>query len=82
MVPEYIRIIERPKNINVQAAKKDNVYLVIQRIGCKYDNGRRLHVNGSVIGHIIDGVYVEKDKDVKHLSTRTPHMLKYGAVSL
>lgn len=81
MVPEYIRQIERPKNTIVQATKHDNIFLVIERIGCRYDKGRRLPVNGSVIGHIIDGRYVSKDKTRKRLSLRSEHLLKYGNIA-
>lgn len=82
MVPENIRKIPRPKNTIVQATKHENIYLVVQRVGCKYDNGRRLPVNGSVIGHIIDGVYVPKESGRKErLSQREAHLLKYGNVA-
>ncbi len=82
MVPENIRKIDRPKNTIVQATKRDDIYLVVQRVGCKYVNGRRLPVNGSVIGHIINGVYVPKEDDQKKkLSQREAHLLKYGNVA-
>ena len=81
MVPEEVRKIERPKNTIVQATKKENVYLVVQRIGCRYDNGRRLPVNGKVIGHIIDGQYVPKDESGTRLSQRSFHVLKYGSAA-
>jgi len=81
MVPETIRKVERPKNTIVQATKKDNIYLVVQRVGCRYDNGRRLPVNGKVIGHIIDGQYVPKEESEERLSQRSFHVLKYGSAA-
>ena len=54
MVPESIRKIKRPLNTIVQATKNPNVYMVIKRIGCKYVDGRRIPVNGPVVGHIVE----------------------------
>ena len=56
MVPESIRKIPRPVNTIVQATKNPNVYMVIKRIGCKNVGGRRVPVNGPVVGHIVDGI--------------------------
>ena len=81
MVPEHIRKIPRPKNTVVLPSKTGNSYPVLKRIGCKYDNGRRLPISGKVIGHIIDCVYVEKDSTKKKLSQRDPHLLKYGNIA-
>lgn len=82
MIPESIRRIDRPKNTIVQATRHDNVFLVVQRVGCRYVDGRRLPVNGSVIGHIIDGKYVEKEKgEKKRIDTRSIHLLRFGNVS-
>jgi len=82
MVPESIRKIKRPANTIVQATKNPNVYMVIKRIGCKYVEGRRIPINGSVIGHIIDGKYVEKQEPgKKRISTREIHLLRYGSVA-
>ena len=82
MVPESIRKIKRPLNTIVQATKNPNVYMVIKRIGCKYVDGRRIPVNGPVVGHIIDGKYVEKQaSEKKRISTREIHLLRYGAVA-
>ena len=55
-VPEEIRKVPRPKNTIVIASK--NSYLVIERTGCRYVNGKRYPINGKTIGHIIDGKYV------------------------
>lgn len=39
-------------------------------------------VNGSVVGHIINGTYVAKDSSKrKKLSARSTHLLKYGNVA-
>ena len=65
MVPESVRKIKRPSNTIVQATRNPNVYMVIKRIGCKYVEGRRIPVNGPIIGYIIDGKYVEKQKSGK-----------------
>lgn len=82
MVPESIRKIKRPLNTIVQATKNPNVYMVIKRIGCKYVDGRRIPVNGPVVGHIIDGKYVEKQSsEKKRISTREIHLLRYGSVA-
>lgn len=71
MIDESIREVKRPRNTVVKATKKPNVYMAIQRIGCKYDRGRRLPQNGKVIGHIIDGAYVGKT-DAKKNSPKEP----------
>ena len=82
MVPESIRKIPRPVNTIVQATKNPNVYMVIKRIGCKNVGGRRVPVNGPVVGHIVDGIYVEKKTgDKKRISTREIHLLRYGSVA-
>lgn len=57
-IPEEIRKIKRPTNTIVK--KIGDKYAVIQRIGCKRKNGKNIPVNGSVIGHIVDGAYVPK----------------------
>ena len=82
-VPEEIRKVPRPKNTVCKATSNPSIYLVIERKGCRYDKGRRLPVNGSTIGHIIDGAYVPLGKGEAHgrLSTSEPSMLKYGNVA-
>ena len=58
-VPQAIRDIERPKNtVVISYGKNNDLYAVRERSGCIYDNGRRMPVNGKIIGHIIDGKYV------------------------
>ena len=58
-IPPEVLAVPRPKNTVVEAyGKNKNLYAVRERIGCKYDNGRRLPQNGRTIGHIIDLTYV------------------------
>ena len=66
-VPEEIRRIPRPRNTFVVDSKTD-VYSVREKTGCGYyvdENGKahRPSRNGRVVGHIINGVYVEKKTD-------------------
>lgn len=66
-VPEEIRRIPRPRNTFV-VDSKTGVYSVREKTGCGYyvdENGKahRPSRNGKVVGHIIDGVYVEKAVD-------------------
>ncbi len=81
MIDENIKKIERPKNTILKATKNPNVYMVIERIGCKYDHGRRLPQNGKVIGHVIDGAYVGKTDAKKKLSERAITVTRYGSVA-
>lgn len=60
-VPEEIRKIERPVNtIVVPYGKNKDKYAVKARIGCRSVNGRKIPIDGPIIGHIIDGKYVPK----------------------
>ncbi len=60
-IPKEILQVPRSVNTVVIAYGKDkNRYAVRKRIGCKYDHGRRLPVNGPIIGHIVDGKYIPK----------------------
>ena len=66
-VPEEIRRIPRPRNTFV-VDSKTGVYSVREKTGCGYyvdENGKahRPSRNGKVVGHIIDGVYVENPVD-------------------
>lgn len=54
---EYLKV-PRPKNTICKMI--GDKCAVIERIGCKRVNGKNIPINGKVIGHIIDGVYVEK----------------------
>lgn len=83
MVPENIRKIPRPKNTVVLPTKKNNVYMVLNRVGCRYDKGRRIPKNGKVIGHIIDEKYVEKSATAKRtrLSKRCVSVIRYANIA-
>ncbi|AXJ70944.1 transposase [Mycoplasmopsis bovis] len=59
-VPAEIRAIERPKNTVVK--KSGSMWAVIERVGCIRKNGNNQPVEGKVIGHIIDGKFVPKEK--------------------
>ena len=68
-VPEEIRRVPRPKNTFV-VDSKTGIYSVREKTGCGYyvdENGKahRPSRNGKVMGHIIDGVYVQKDAECK-----------------
>jgi len=63
---EYLSVI-RPKNTICKMI--GNKCAVIQRIGCKRVNGKNIPINGPVIGHIIDGKYVEKKKAKSFITT-------------
>ena len=61
-IPEEIRKVERPANTVVVAyGKEKDKYAVRSRIGCKNVNGRRVPVEGPIIGHIVDGRFVPID---------------------
>ena len=58
-VPEEVRKVSRPANtIVVPYGKNHDRYAVRSRSGCRYDHGRRIPVNGKIIGHIVDLKYV------------------------
>lgn len=62
-VPEEIRKIPRPVNTVVIAyGKNKDKYAVKSRIGCRSVNGKKIPVEGPIIGHIIDGKYVALDR--------------------
>lgn len=64
-VPEEIRKVERPCNSVVVDSGSTGIYryAVIKRIGCKVVNGMNQPVSGGTIGHIINGKFVELDKN-------------------
>jgi hypothetical protein len=75
-IPKEILEVKRPTNTVVIAYGKDkNRYGVRQRIGCKYDSGRNLPVNGPTIGHIVNGQYVP-------IATSEPAGISQSAVDL
>jgi len=58
-IPAEIRGVERPKNTVVMAyGKNKDRYAVKERVGCRYDGGRRLPVTGATIGHIVGMKFV------------------------
>lgn len=62
-VPEEIRAVKRPKNTIVEMRtnkRGDARYIVRERNGSTYSDGRSRPKNGAIIGFIIDGAYVEK----------------------
>lgn len=62
-VPEEIRAVERPKNTIVEMRtnkRGDARYIVRERNGSTYSNGRSRPRNGGIVGFIIDGSYVPK----------------------
>ena len=78
-VPKYIREVARPVNTIVIDNGKDGStrYAVRERKCVKYVPGRNPQPqNGKVIGHIIDGVYVPKNKAI---ASAAPDMLSYGS---
>jgi len=84
-VPPEILAVERPKNTVVCVYGKNNdKYSVRCRTGCKYDHGRRLPINGRVIGHIINGVYVPKEdsSDKKPVSQSDIALKDWGNIKL
>ena len=61
-IPKNILAVKRPKNtIAVAYGKNKDHYAIRQRVGCRYENGRYLPVNGPTIGYIIDYQYVPID---------------------
>jgi len=78
-VPKYIREVARPVNTIVIDNGKDGPtrYAVRERKCVKYvPGGNPQPQNGKVIGHIIDGVYVPKNKAI---ASAVPDMLSYGS---
>ena len=65
-VPEEIRKVERPKNTVVVAyGKNGDKYAVRSRVGCRYEDGRRIPVEGAIVGHIVDGRYIPVDERLR-----------------
>jgi hypothetical protein len=75
-IPQNILKVERPVNtIVISYGKNKDLYAVRQRTGCKYVNGRRIPINGSTIGHIVDEVYVP-------IETPEPQNISVSSVDL
>ena len=71
-IPADILRVERPKNTFVVSygSKDCPKYAVRKRLGCKYDKGRRLPINGPTIGHIINFKYIPIEVEyIENLST-------------
>ena len=76
-IPKEILAVERPKNtVVIVYGKNKDRYAVRQRIGCKYDNGRHIPINGPTIGHIVDGKYIPKEPEKNTDVSKSPIDLK------
>lgn len=61
-IPEVIRKVARPTNTVVVAYGKDrDRYAVRARLGCRNVGGRRVPVEGPIVGHIENGRFVPAD---------------------
>ena len=77
-IPREILDIDRPKNTVVLAyGKNKDRYAVRERVGCTYKDGRRVPINGPIVGHIKDGVYVAKGQKVD-----TPQSISVSSIDL
>ena len=79
-VPEIIRKVQRPVNTIVAPSSKasPDVYPVRERLSVEYvKGGNPQPVNGKVIGHIINGMYIPLVDSVSR--TAIPEMLSFGA---
>jgi hypothetical protein len=82
-VPKEILAVERPKNtVVVMYGKTKNLFAVRERVGCSYDHGRRIPINGKTVGHIIDGKYVSKDAVPTPVSQSQIDLKDWGTVVL
>ncbi len=82
-IPKEILAVERPKNtVVVMYGKDKNRFAVRERVGCTYDHGRRIPVNGKTIGHIIDGKYVPKEDAPVPVSLSPIDLKDWGAAVL
>jgi hypothetical protein len=82
-VPKEILAVERSKNtVVVMYGKAKNLFAVRERVGCTYDHGRRIPINGKTVGHIIDGKYVSKDAVPTPVSQSSIDLKDWGTVVL
>jgi len=82
-IPKEILSVERPKNTIVYAyGKNKDKYAVKKRTGCRYDNGRRIPVTGSTIGHIIDFKYVPMEESHECVSYSPVELKDWADVTL
>ena len=82
-VPEFIRRVPRPKNTVVVDSGYDGPmrYAVRARAGVKYSrDGKSLPVNGKVLGHIYNKVFVPSGK-ITPTASSDPEELSYGAAA-
>lgn len=80
-IPADILAVERPKNTFVICyGKNKDHYAVRERLGCRYDHGRRVPINGKTIGHIIAHKFVPLDDSHKPSVTSAPVTLKDWAM--
>ena len=81
-IPKEILAVPRPKNTVVHAyGKNKDHYSVVSRVGCKYQDGRRVPINGITVGHIIDLTFIPNilngDTEYKYLFNILDHFNKY-----
>lgn len=83
-IPKEILEVNRPKNTIVYAyGKNKDRFAVKERIGCKYNQGRRIPITGSTIGHIINGKYVPmSDNQVSKISVSNIEFKEWANVTL
>lgn len=82
-VPQSIRSVPRPKNTVVVDSGHEGVcrYAVRERSGMRYGpNGEARPVNGRVIGHICNGIYVPVN-NVPRTASKGPEELSFGAAA-
>lgn len=61
-IPEEIRKVERPTNTVVVAyGRNRDRYAVRSRVGCRNVDGRRVPVEGPIVGHIENGRFIPMD---------------------
>ncbi|MDO5861900.1 MAG: transposase [Thermoplasmata archaeon] len=81
-VPEEIRKVPRPTNTVVVAyGKNKDKYAVKERVGCRSVGGRKLPVDGRIVGHIVNGRYVPREVE-EHIPTNEVDIKDYGNILL
>lgn len=83
-IPKEILAVARPKNtIVICYGKNKDRYAVRKRVGCKYQAGRHLPVNGPTIGHIVNGQYIPREDDTKaNVSLSNINLKDWGNIVL
>lgn len=69
-VPLSIRQVPRPAGTTVYTTKDPNKYGVRTKLVLINENGKKEYRNGPIIGHIIDGVYIDIDDEIPRLRDR------------